>query len=84
MKMISQTLKELGADEDRAFTVVPSFGAYFKCVLAITEFSSQRVVLKTTFGTLTLLGDGLKVGEYFECDAIIRGNIEEVKIDEID
>ena len=83
MKLITQILNELGGDSMKAMTIIPSFGGYFKCVKSISELSSDKIVLLTGGGKITLAGEKLGVGEYFEGDVFIRGAIGGRKIDEI-
>ncbi len=81
MKLLEQTLKELGADTLKAFTIVPSFGGYFRGVKSISEYSPQKIVLKLRKTELTLTGDDMQVGKYFEEDIFVKGVIKEIKID---
>lgn len=81
MKLLEQILGELGADTLKSFTVVPDFGGYFRSVKSVSEFSEQKVVLVQKRRTVTVEGENLEVGSYFEEDAFIKGNIKVIKID---
>ncbi len=81
MKLLEQILGELGADTLKSFTVVPDFGGYFRSVKSVNEFSESRIVLVQKRRTVTVEGENLEVGSYFEEDVFIKGRIKEVKID---
>ena len=80
MKLLEQVLSELGADDLKAFTVVPSFGAYFRSVKSVNEYSAEKIVLTVRKTAVTVEGEGLEIGSYFEQDIFIKGNIKVVKI----
>lgn len=81
MKLLQQILNELGADTLKSITVIPDFGGYFQSVKGVFEFSPTRIVLQISKKRVTVEGEGLKVGEYFEGDILIKGKIEGVKIE---
>lgn len=81
MKLMEQVLSELGADDLKAFTVIPAFGGYFRCVKNIAEYSAEKVVLVLRKTVVTLEGEGLEIGRYFEQDIFIKGDIKVVKVD---
>ncbi len=81
MKLLEQILGELGADTLKSFTVVPDFGGYFRSVKSVNEFSESRIVLVQKRRMVTVEGENLEVGSYFEEDVFIKGKIKEVKID---
>lgn len=81
MKLLEQILGELGADTIKTFTVVPQFGGYFRSVKSVLEYSEQRVVLSLKRQTITLEGEKLEVGKYFEQDIFIKGDIKVIKIE---
>lgn len=81
MKLLEQILGELGADTLKAFTVVPSFGAYFRSVRAIGAYSPAKIILLIRRMTVTVEGENLEVGKYFEEDVFIRGSIKEIHIE---
>lgn len=81
MKLLEQILSELGADTLKAFTVVPSFGGYFRSVKSVAEYSENKIVLVLRKAILTLEGENLEIGSYFEQDVFIKGNVKAVKID---
>ena len=72
---------ELGADTLKSFTVVPAFGGYFRSVKSVAEYSAEKVVLSGRKFTLTLEGEKLEVGSYFQEDIFIKGDIKVIKID---
>lgn len=81
MKLLEQILGELGADTLKSFTVVPSFGGYFRSIKGVSEYSDEKVVLNGKKFTLTLEGEKLEVGSYFQEDIFIKGDIKVIKID---
>lgn len=81
MKLLEQILSELGADTLKSFSVVPGFGGYFRSVKGVAEYSSCRIVLSLKKIKITVEGEDLTLGKYFEQDLLIRGNITGVKID---
>ena len=84
MKLLQQILSELGADTRKSMTVVPDFGGYFQGVKGIAQFTPTMIVLELNKGSITLEGEGLKVGEYFEGDIFIKGRIGVVKIEGVE
>lgn len=81
MKLLQQILREAGADLDRAFTVVPSFGGYFKSVKRVDDFSAEKVVLTVGKMRLTVTGRNLSIDKYFQQDLLIRGEIAGVSLE---
>lgn len=81
MKLLEQILSELGADTLKSFSVIPSFGGYFRSVKGVAEYSSEKVVLALKKNTITVSGANLTLAKYFEEDLLIKGDISEVKID---
>lgn len=81
MKLLMQLLREAGADTDRAFTVVPGYGGYFKTIKRIAEYAPHRIVLGTAKGTLTVTGEKLRVDKYFEGDLAILGEIRGISLE---
>ena len=81
MKLLEQILAELGADNLKSFSVVPEFGGYFRSVKGVVEYSSEKVVLALKKNRITIEGENLTLGKYFEEDLFIKGNIAGVKID---
>ncbi len=78
MKLVEQIINELGAEGGNSFTVCPGRLAYFKGVKAVEELSSEKVVLVCGRFIVTVDGENLSVGEYFQGDMIINGNIRAV------
>jgi len=81
MKLLEQILNEMGADSLKSFTVVPSFGGYFRSVKGIGEYSPDKVVLILKKQTVTLEGEKLEVGKYFEEDVFIKGDIKVIRVE---
>lgn len=84
MKLLNQILTELGADTAKSMTIVPGFGGYFGNVKGVAEFSPTGVTLELRKGRIVIEGSKLKVGEYFEGDILIRGEIKAVKIEGVE
>lgn len=81
MKLLEQILAEAGADTAKAYTVVPGFGAYFKSVKSVAEYSSEKVVLLVGKTRLTVTGKNLTIGTYFEQDLFITGDVGGTQIE---
>lgn len=81
MKLLEQILSELGADTLKSFSVVPSFGGYFRSVRAVSEYTPSRIVLTLKKNVLTVEGENLALDRYFEQDLFIKGSITGVRID---
>lgn len=81
MKLLEQILCELGADTLKSFSIVPEFGGYFRSIKGVAEYSSERVVLVLKKNKITVVGEGLTLGKYFEEDLLIKGKIVGVQID---
>ncbi len=81
MKLVEQLLSALGGDCSRSITVIPSFGCYICSAERLEEFSAERMCVSAKGRTVTVEGENLEVGEYFERDMFIRGKVKAVKID---
>ena len=81
MKLLEQIMEELGADTLKSFTVVPHFGGYFRSIKSIAEYTPQKIVLRLKKSDLTLIGEDMQVGKYFEEDLFIKGEIKGIQID---
>ena len=81
MKLLDRILEELGADTLRSFSVVPDFGGYFRSIKGVSEYSSEKIVLQLKKNKITIEGEGLTLGKYFEEDLLIKGKITGVAID---
>lgn len=81
MKLLEQILSELGADTLKSFSIVPDFGGYFRSVKGVAEYSSEKVVLSLKKNRITVVGENLTLGKYFEEDLLINGKIAGVQID---
>ena len=74
-------MEELGADTLKSFSVVPSFGGYFRSIKSIAEYSQEKIVLRQKKTSIILEGEKLEVGKYFEEDIFIKGNIRVITVE---
>ncbi|MGN0818670.1 MAG: YabP/YqfC family sporulation protein [Candidatus Coproplasma sp.] len=81
MKLLQQLLYEAGADDARAFTIVPDFGGYFKCVKGICEYSPEKIIIQVGKSCVELEGKSLCVGKFFQGDLFISGQISGVRVE---
>lgn len=81
MKLLEQILEELGGDTLKSFSIVPAFGGYFRSIKSIAEYSPEKIILLQKKIAITLQGENLEVGKYFEEDIFIKGDIKAVNID---
>ncbi len=81
MEFLNQILKEAGADTLAAFTVVPSFGAYFKSVRGVAEYTPSKIVIRVGKSVITVTGEKLCIGEYGGGDLFVRGDVSGVAIE---
>ena len=81
MKLLEQILSELGADTLKSFSIIPDFGGYFRSIKRVAEYSSEKVVLALKKNRITVTGENLTLGKYFEEDLLIKGKISGVQID---
>ena len=81
MKLLEQIIGELGGDNLKAFTVVPTFGGYFRSVKSVAEYTPQKIVLLLRKTVLTLEGENMEIGKYFEQDLFIKGNIRVINVE---
>ena len=81
MKLLEQIIGELGGDTLKSFTVVPSFGGYFRSIKSIAEYSDVKIVLLQKKSVITVEGSGREGGKYFEEDVFIKGSITGVAIE---
>lgn len=72
---------ELGADTLKSFIIVPSFGGYFRSIKSVKEYSPEKIVLSQKRRDLTIQGEKLEVGKYFEEDILIKGDIKVISVD---
>ena len=56
MKLLEQIIGELGGDTLKSFTVVPSFGGYFRSIKSIAEYSDVKIVLLQKKSVITVEG----------------------------
>ena len=81
MKLLDQILSELGADTLKSFSIIPDFGGYFRSIKGVVEYSSEKVVLALKKNKITVTGENLTLGKYFEEDLLIKGKLKGVQID---
>ena len=81
MKLLEQILSELGADTLKSFSIIPDFGGYFRSVKGVAEYSSEKIVLVLKKNRITVTGENLTLGKYFEEDLLIKGKIKGVQIE---
>jgi len=78
MKLLQQILAEAGADMGCAITLIPSFGAYFKGVKRVEEYSEEKIILIASKKRWKIEGENLAIDKYFEQDLFIRGEVKGV------
>lgn len=81
MEFLQQILSAAGADTMRAFTIVPSFGGYFRSVKGVISFAEDKIVLSVSRLTVSVSGSNLTVGRFFEGDLFISGDIKGVQVE---
>ena len=81
MKLLQQILLDAGADTNRAFTVVPQFGGYFRSVKRVDEYTPEKIVLTIAKQRVTVAGKNLTIDKYFQQDLLIRGDVTGVNIE---
>lgn len=81
MKLLEQIIEELGGDTLKSFSVVPSFGGYFRSIKSIAEYSPEKIILLQRKGSIVLEGENMEVGKYFEQDIFIKGEIKVITVD---
>ncbi len=81
MKLLQQILIDAGAETERAFTVVPGFGGYFKSVKRVDEYTPEKIVLTVAKKKLTVTGEKLAIDKYFQQDLLICGEISGVNLE---
>ena len=74
-------MKELGADTMKSITLIPGSCCYLKSVKSVLEFSAEKIELKVGKQCVTIEGEEMQIGEYFEGDVLIKGKVRGVKID---
>ena len=81
MKLLEQILNEMGADTLKCITLVPGSCCHLKSVKAVVEFSDRKIELKVGKMLVTLEGNDMQIGEYFEGDILVKGDVRGIKID---
>jgi len=81
MKLLEQIIAEAGGETLKSFTVVPSFGGYFRNVKSIAEYAAEKIKLLLPHAVITLTGENLEVDKYFQEDIFIKGNIRTIEIE---
>lgn len=80
MKLLEQILSELGADGAKSITLVPESCCYLKSVKSVASFSPSKIAVKVGKLDVTVEGENMEIGGYFEGDLIVRGRVTGVKI----
>ena len=81
MKLLEQILNEMGADTLKSITLIPNSCCYLKSVKYVVDFSPERIVLAVGKKRVTLEGENMLLGEFFEGDLLVKGDIRVIKID---
>ena len=81
MKLLEQILSELGADSLKSITLVPDNCCYLRSVKSVVEFSPTKMVLAVGKKRVTLEGENMTVGQFFEGDLCVKGEIRGIRID---
>ncbi len=81
MKLVEQILNELGADGLKSLTLVPGECCYLKSVKSVLSFTPRSVVLSVGRFSVFVEGEELSVGEYFEGDLLVKGNVRSVRFE---
>lgn len=81
MKLLEQILNEMGADTLKSITLIPNSCCYLKSVKSVVDFSPERMVLAVGRKRVTLEGENMLLGEFFEGDLVVKGEIRVIKID---
>lgn len=81
MKLLEQILNEMGADTLKSITLIPNSCCYLKSVKSVVDFSPERMVLAVGKKRVTLEGENMLLGEFFEGDLVVKGDIRVIKID---
>lgn len=81
MNLLNQLLEEGGADTSCAITLIPNFGAYLKNVKEICDFSPERISLKIKKMSVTVTGNALTIGKFFQGDLFISGNVGGISVE---
>lgn len=75
MKLLTQLLKEAGADIAGAVTIVPDCGGYFTSVKRVEEYTPSKIVLSAYKRRVIITGENLVIDKFFLQDLSIKGNI---------
>ncbi len=80
MEFLNQLLREAGADTLAAFTVVPTFGAYFKSVKGVGEYTSEKIVVIVGKNAISVAGEQLCIAQFGGGDLFVRGKVLSVTL----
>jgi hypothetical protein len=75
MNLLMEILSEEGAECQRAYVIVPDFCAYFKSVKGVAEYSSEKIIVNLHKAKVTIQGEKLYIGKFFEGDLLIYGKV---------
>ncbi len=81
MKLIGQILNELGADGLNGIVLYPGACCYVKSVKSVSDFSPKKIVLRAGGKSVSIEGENMQIGEYFEGDILIKGGVMAVRIE---
>ncbi len=81
MKLLEQILGELGADLTSSLVLVPGKCCYIKSVKTVCDLTPALITVAAAKFKVTLEGENMEVGEYFQGDLLVNGNVRGVKID---
>jgi hypothetical protein len=81
MKLLQQILAEAGGDTAKAFTIIPNFGAYFKGVKSVNEYTPQKIILNVGKIKVEIRGEHLEIGKYFQGDLFVKGDVRGTEIE---
>ncbi len=81
MKLLFSILEESGADTAKAYTVIPGYGAYFKSVKEVSYYSREKIMLKIGKKYLTLVGENLTIGKYYQQDLLVLGEVRSTEFE---
>lgn len=81
MKLVEQILSEFGGEGLNGITLVPDKCCYLKSVKSVLSFSPVKIMLVIGRFSVFVEGENMTVGEYFEGDLMIKGNVRCVRVE---
>lgn len=64
-------------------TVVPGGGGYFEGVKAVGDFSSEKIVICFSHGSVAVEGKGLTIKKYYDGDLQLSGQIYALRVEDV-